>query len=242
MDINKPITNPKLLEIIREMKQGAQKEEFFWEEIYKSNFLCPINIKEGNQKNVLNKETYLNLVSIKDEKNNNFLIAFTDWQELRKWQKNKNQKALILTYEKFQEIISKNKNLYQGLVINPFSDNLVLNRKLVVDSQKKIQKISNGTTIMLGIPKEIPEGMINALNSYFIKEKNVNKAYLLWMVEADDSGFLLVLDVNISKPQLFDAIGKICNPFLKKQQLNMVFANSNLGQLAIKEDAPFYER
>ncbi len=47
MDINKPIANPNLVNVIREIKQGNIKEESFWKEILKAKFLCPINMGTG---------------------------------------------------------------------------------------------------------------------------------------------------------------------------------------------------
>ena len=41
MDINKPNTNPNLVNVIKAIKQGNKKEELFWEEIFKAKFLCP---------------------------------------------------------------------------------------------------------------------------------------------------------------------------------------------------------
>ncbi len=36
MDINKPITNPNLVNVIKEIKRGNKEEELF-----KAKFLCP---------------------------------------------------------------------------------------------------------------------------------------------------------------------------------------------------------
>lgn len=84
MDINKPITNPNLVNVIKEMKQGNKEEELFWEEIFKAKFLCPINMKIGkttqkeNHKIVLGEETSIVLLSVDNEQSEHFLMAFTD--------------------------------------------------------------------------------------------------------------------------------------------------------------------
>lgn len=38
--------------------------------------------------------------------------------------------------------------------------------------------------MLIGIPAEYPTELINNLCIYFDKEKSVDKAFLLWMVEA----------------------------------------------------------
>ena len=50
MDINKPITNPNLVNIIKEIKKGNKEEELFWEEFFKAKFVCLVN-DEPNPKN-----------------------------------------------------------------------------------------------------------------------------------------------------------------------------------------------
>lgn len=47
MNINKPITNPNLVNVIKEIKRGNEKEELFWKEIFKARFLCPIIMEMG---------------------------------------------------------------------------------------------------------------------------------------------------------------------------------------------------
>lgn len=64
MNINKPVTNPDFVNVMREMKQGKKMDELFWKEIFKAKFLCPVNMEFGNtsqkenQKIVLGEGTF----------------------------------------------------------------------------------------------------------------------------------------------------------------------------------------
>ena len=248
MDINKPITNPNLVNAIEEIKQGNKKEELFWDEVFKAEFLCPINMEIGkisqkeNYKIVLGEGTSITLLSIDNEQSEHFLMAFTDWEELKKWKQNHDQQTLILSYEDYQGIIIKNDSPYQGMVINPYGQNIVLDRQMLTNTRKNEQIIQKGESVMLGIPKEYPTDMVNKLKEYFVKMQNVDKAHLLWMVRDKESSYLLVLDSKISPQQLFPLIGQICQPFLNGKLLDMVLANSGLGKSAIEGQAPFFVR
>lgn len=248
MDINKPITNPNLVNVIKEIKQGNKEGELFWEEIFKAKFLCPIKMEIGKttQKEkhqiVLEEETSVALLSIANERSEHFLMAFTDWDELKKWNQDHNQQALILSYEDYQGIIIKNDSAYQGMVINPFGENIVLDRQIMSNTRKSEHIIQKGESVMIGIPKEYPTDMVNKLKEYFAKMQNVEKAYLLWLVRGKESSYLLVLDSPISPQQLFPPIGQICQPYLKGKLLDMVLANSGLGKCAIEGQTPFFIR
>ena len=248
MDINKPITNPNLVNVIKEIKQGNKEGELFWEEIFKAKFLCPIKMEIGKttQKEkhqiVLEEETNVALLSIANERSEHFLMAFTDWDELKKWNQDYNQQALILSYEDYQGIIIKNDSAYQGMVINPFGENIVLDRQIMNNTRKREHIIQKGESVMIGIPKEYPTDMVNKLKEYFAKMQNVEKAYLLWLVRGKESSYLLVLDSPISPQQLFPPIGQICQPYLKGKLLDMVLADSGLGKCAIEGQTPFFIR
>ena len=248
MDINKPITNPNLVNVIKEIKQGNKEGELFWEEIFKAKFLCPIKMEIGKttQKEkhqiVLEEETNVALLSIANERSEHFLMAFTDWDELKKWNQDYNQQALILSYEDYQGIIIINDSAYQGMVINPFGENIVLDRQIMNNTRKREHIIQKGESVMIGIPKEYPTDMVNKLKEYFAKMQNVEKAYLLWLVRGKESSYLLVLDSPISPQQLFPPIGQICQPYLKGKLLDMVLADSGLGKCAIEGQTPFFIR
>lgn len=246
MDINKPITNPNLVNAIKAIKQGNKEEELFWKEIFKAKFLCPINMenekitKKENHKIVLGEGTSIALLSIDNKQREHFLMAFTDWGELKKWRQHHAQQTLVLSYEDYQEIIIKNDSVYHGMVINPFGENIVLNRQMLSNTRKNEHIIQKGESVMIGIPKKYPADMLNKLKEYFAKIQNVEKAYLLWMVRGKESSYLLVLDSKISPQQLFPPIGHICQPFLKGKLLDMVLANSGLGKGAIEGQTPFF--
>lgn len=246
MNIDQPITNEALVDIIGKVKQNEVREELFWKEIFKAKFLCPVimniakNLQNDNSTIVLEEGTNISLLSIDNSQGEHFLMAFTDWNEVRKWKQEENQQTLVLTYEDYQGIILKNDSPYHGVVINPFGENVVLSRQLMINTRGNEHTLQKGETVMLGVPKEYPSDMINKLKEYFTSTQNVDKAYLLWMVQGETSSYLLVLDTRTSPQRLFPAVGQVCQPYLNGKLLDMVLVDSNLGKIAIEEQAPFY--
>lgn len=45
MNINEPITNDKLVDIMKRLKQNNATKEDFFEELFKAKFLCPIKME-----------------------------------------------------------------------------------------------------------------------------------------------------------------------------------------------------
>ena len=97
MDINKPVTNPELVNVIRGLRRGENSESEFWTAVFRARFLCPVNMNLGktsqkrDQKTELGEGTQIALLSLTDEHGQPFLMAFTDWDELRKWSQMKDQ-------------------------------------------------------------------------------------------------------------------------------------------------------
>lgn len=144
MDINTPITNEILVDIIRKVKQNEVGEELFWEEIFKAKFLCPVKMNIGEKVQsedneiVLEQGSNISLLSIDNSQGEHFLMAFTDWNEVTKWRQEENQQTLILKYEDYQKILMKNDSPYHGMVINPFGENVVLSKQLMINTNENL--------------------------------------------------------------------------------------------------------
>ncbi len=248
MEVNKAVTNPKLLDAIREMKVDSSKEKQFFKELSQARFLCPAKIdlknspqdEEGNV--IAQGGSRISLISISDNSGKNYLLAFTDWKELEKWNKFKRQQALILPYEDYQGIILENSVSYEGVVINPYSDNVVLNKEMIKNLGSQNIKVEKGESVMIGLPKDYPTKMVEMLKSYFKEAKVVNEAYLLWMARGKDLSYLLVLDSEIPPQKLYPKVGELCQPYLKDKSLDMVPLRSDFGKNAIKNQQPFYKK
>lgn len=246
MNINKPITNPKLLNAIEEMKKDNNKEQSFVNELFKAKFLCPAwvelkNSVKGNKGQItVGEGSTISLMSIDDQQGKHFLMAFTDWEEIRKWNKEVNIQTIILTCKDYQQILTKDDSSYGGFVVNPYGANIMLNKEILENIHSNEMVVQAGESVMIGEPKDYPKDMAEKLKETFADIVDIRSAYLLWMVRNSETSYLLVLDANGNEQKLFPVVGKICKSCLKGNFIDMVSFSSQFGQSAVKNQTPFY--
>lgn len=246
MDINKPITNPRLLNAIEEMRKDNTKEQFFVNELFKANFLCPAKVelknseKGGKGQITLGEGSTIALTSIDDQQGKHYLMAFTDWEEIGKWSREENIQTIILICEEYQQILNKEDSPYAGFVINPYGANIMLNKDLLNGIHPSEMIMQVGESVMIGEPKDYPTDMVEKLKQMFKDIKEIRGAYLLWMARNNETSYLLVLNANGNEQKFFPVVGEICQPYLKGNFIDMVPYSTQFGQRAVENQKPFY--
>lgn len=246
MDINKPITNPKLLNAIEEMRKDNKKERFFINELLKAKFLCPAkvelknSVKDEKGQLIVGEGSTIALTSIDDQQGKHYLMAFTDWKEIGKWSQEENLQTIILTCEDYQKFLTKEDSPYAGFVINPYGANIMLNNEILENIHSNEMTMQAGESVMIGEPKDYPTEMVRKLKQMFKDIKEIRCAYLLWMARNNETSYLLVLDANGNEQKLFPVVGEICKPYLKGNFIDMVPFSSQFGQRAVENQKPFY--
>ncbi|MEM5817639.1 MAG: enhanced serine sensitivity protein SseB [Desulfitobacterium hafniense] len=240
------ISNPNLLSAIRLMRANSSKEPQFFEALHQAKFLCPVRVdtrslpKNPDGNAVLNSDSLISLVSISDSSGAHYLMAFTDRNELAKWNHGSYQQTIVYKFEDYQAVLTYGDTPYQGVVLNPFSDNIVLGKEIFAGGDTPFQTVKGNESIMIGQPKDYPTRMVEKLKQYFRSNRLVDTAYLLWMVRDQEAGYLLVLGTTASPQKLFPLIGELCKPYLNEKPLDMVLLNSTFGQSAVQDQHPFY--
>jgi len=244
MDMNEPVENLELVNKIREYtkSQSDEDEKVLREELLKAKFLSPIKVEvekeEFKGKQALEQDAKFNLINIQDNKDNSYLPVFTDWIEMEKW--NKDEKAIVLTFEDYAKIATNNQELV-GIVINPYGENLVLDREVIVNIVSGKAVMRKGESVAIGLPRDYPEEMVQALKRYFDEFKKIKSAYLLWMVRNGEQSYLLVLDSDEKPEMIYPKIGDVCKPYLNGIFVDMIPLTSSLGISATENQQPFYK-
>jgi len=240
------ISNPNLLTAIRLMRADSSKEPQFFEALHQAKLLCPVQVdtrsipKNPDGSTVLNSDSPISLVGISDSSGAHYLMAFTDRNELAKWNQGRHQQTIIYTFDDYKAVLTSGDTPYQGVVLNPFGDNIVLGKALFSAGNAPFQTTKSNESIMIGQPKDYPTRMVEKLKQYFHSNRFVDTAYLLWMVRGQEAGYLLVLGTAVSPQKLFASIGELCKPYLGEKPLDMVLLSSAFGQSAIQDQQPFY--
>jgi len=247
IDVNKPVTNPELVKAMNDFlkEKSAEKEFILIEEITKANYLTPIIFKGEIEGGLLKKDSTLSLKLITNNSNESFFLAFTDWDELSKWS-NEREQTLISTYDDLRHMVLNSDDI-KGFVINAFNQNFVITPEVMeyFSHRKSEIVIKENTRITLGQPANYPYEMINALSSFFKKNKEIESAYVFLAHKDGDQkpNLLLVIDFTGDKAVLFPKIASVAQDFLcENEYIDMIPLNSSFGKDAIKDSTPFYKR
>ncbi|MBD5498785.1 MAG: enhanced serine sensitivity protein SseB [Lachnospiraceae bacterium] len=258
VDVNKPLENFRLNVLLKETKENQTEtgmNMLFEEIVMNAHFLSVIFLSELPKPNedgtaTFQKNTTMQMPMLSSAGGKHFYPVFTDHNELAKWQKMEKPNTLILTFDDYAAFLEKNEQA-EGIVINPFSDNFVLNRKLMahLKTQKDLRtkgvsrnKITKDTKVMVGEPKEYPTEMVEALQAHMKGVPAIERAWLRLMMKDNVQSFLVVVDFAGNREEIFGQIAAVARPHLKNIYLDMIPYQDGFGKKAVENVEPFYQK
>jgi hypothetical protein len=259
VDVNKPVENPKLRELFEQWRQEKTDDilnQVFEEIVIRAHFLSVIMLSEEPESSGEGTATFKQgavmqfpMLTTQDEKQ--FYPAFTDWGELAKWQSIAvPPKTLILSFDDYVHMVLEGTNV-DGVMINPFGDNFLLDRSLLthLKTQKDLntkgvsqQVVTKETKVLLGEPKEYPTAMVAAISDYLWKRPEVQRAWLRLMIRDNEQSYLLVAEFAGDKDSLFGGIAGAARQYLNGMYIDMVPYQNGFGKDAVEGVKPFYEQ
>ena len=110
----------KVAMITFKLQDDQESEEYFKNELTKGYFLLPtIDDKKTDE---------FTFILLSDQNNNNYFQVYTDLDEYNKWSNSENSKNLVLNFDELTNIIISSGDEVKGLVLNPFNENIVLDK------------------------------------------------------------------------------------------------------------------
>ena len=184
-----------------------------------------------------------------------YLPVYTDWTELRKgkaYAENKDVKTLVVSFDEITNIIGgKNGIITDGIVVNVSGNQLMISPRNVLSMKEHKEYLNTGhvrhvvqkdTKVTLGDPAEFPEELAEAAVKYAQGHPEINAFWLKLMISEEERSFLLVVDFNGARQDLFHELGDAAAPFLPKgYYLDMVSLGDSIGQQAATGE-PYYKR
>ncbi len=279
VDVNTPITNPELVKAINDMQQdnSPEKQDRMIDEVMKAHFITPVTVSpepehhhdhcdchdhhhhdhcdchdHDHDHTTLKEGTTISFFAIKDSAGQAFFLAFTDWDELYKWQNNEHQQTLIVTFDDISGMLLQENSRWDGFVINPYGESIVFDiadvKALKAEKEKRAnggvveQVIEKETIVQLGEPLVYPGDMLKAICAHLKKKKNVKAAYLRLMMKDDEQSYLVVVDFTGDRRETFDGIGKAAWEHLNGMYIDLVPFDTDFGRQAAAGVEPFYRR
>lgn len=233
MDSIEDIDNSELIKIIEDLQiePEIKTPDMLYDTLLNTQLLIPAIIKNDNK---------IDIIKIKNRKGEEFLAGFTDKKNL-----NLNSEpadGVVFTMENYLEVIKSNSSI-SGIVINPYSNNLVLTRS----NLKYIENLLNikkNNEIVVGLPSNYPQNLVDTLSEYFESntEIGVKKAFLLQIIKANQPSLLIVVDVDIDEESDFlQKLGSITKPLLVEDQVaDLILFDNDFGRDITSGYDPFY--
>lgn len=132
------------------------------------------------------------------------------------------EQLIKMPYDKLKYLIIDSGVEINGIVINPFEENIVLDRKImeVVDAQTMgmtLKRKAHQTKVNFRRPEYVPKGLIEALRLFFKKEIHVDFAWLLLSrdEEQEREHWMLLMDFQGQKIELFPKIADLMKRYMK---------------------------
>lgn len=247
VNVNEPVENPKLVDAINTLitESNNLNENVFISELENAHFLTPMRFDGKIENGVVKKNSTMSLHLITDKNEKSYFMAFTDWDELRKWNK-EYVETLILTYRDLAEMITQDKVNVCGFTINPLGQNIIITNDIVAYFQNKRTQITieEEEKVLIGEPATYPSDMIESLKKLFEKTKTISSAFLVYIFyENKNQGNLLLIIDSASSREIFPVIGSHAQGFLSEgEYIDIVELDSEFGRKASKDFKPFYKR
>lgn len=248
------IENEKLKEAIKRIRveKDLKSEQILLDEIKKAKYICPCifdeeAIKDNNGNMVIDANTKIQFVMLRNNEIDFYFPAFTDFNEFESWFKNQDKpKSLVFDWKMYGDMIFGDKKAL-GFVINPGSENLIVNKNILLKLQKdelpvKVQEAQKIAIKEIG-KEEYPAELVGNLLEYFDSSDYVLQAFIGKYNDIDDNSYVIVVEFEgILESKLFNNISKVASPYLKGHYLDLINYESATGFKAISHLKPFYSK
>lgn len=228
MKTNKEIRNDelKISMITLKLQNDKESEDIFIENLRKAYFLIPAVDDD--------KKDELTFMLLCDQNNNNYFQAYTDMDEYSKWSDSKKSKNFVLKFDELASIIVSSEDEVKGLAINPFSENIILDKDFL-DKTFKMDKI------FIEEEKDCPNKIKNVIKKTLKKYEKIDKAYLMNIQKNSIPGYLLIIDSKIkNKKKLYDEIGNDITNNIDQLNLDIISSTDEIAKDLIENKKAFY--
>ncbi|ANK59911.1 enhanced serine sensitivity protein SseB C-terminal domain-containing protein [Loigolactobacillus backii] len=254
--LTKPTTNPQLEQYFRLLRSKPRDEAGLIEQIFRyialnGRFLVVIateaEINEQTTMLTMKKDEKFSFPLLTNTANETMLPVFSNWDELRKWQKRPSDKALVVDFEDIATMVLEGTDA--GFSLDPFTENFVVYRQQVkhMHDQKNIEQhghvtqvIKKDAAVEIGEPADYPTEMVAELAAQLPAIKEVKAVWLRWWVRDDEGSYLLLLNYTGNRAQLYPKIGKIVTPYLRGHYIDIMESQSFSD--VIEKVEPIYTR
>ncbi|MCL2136993.1 MAG: enhanced serine sensitivity protein SseB [Coriobacteriia bacterium] len=250
IDVNQPLENPELVAAISTVNnEPNQKNELALVDLLvEAHFLLPISdvggLPSANDQGeiVLESDTKVSFVLIADASSRQWLAGFTDWQALRAWRVNPEEKTWVMPFDDVTAMVLDNAAL-QGFVLNYGSETLYFTKEQIthLKARKSMLMQESSSEAPQGAPGEKPSELVVAVSTVLMGIPEVSRAWLTLMQTKEGPSFVIVLDTASMDRSVFDKVGNTAARFLPAGIfLDIIPYSERFAADAVAGKKPFY--
>ncbi len=141
--LNNPVTNPALVAALEDMQinPGNETNDKLMVELNKAKYLLPLlsdemNVSEADENGKVNieKGSLIKIITYSGTDGNIYLPLFTDWDVIKNYFDNPVDTFVLPATDAWEFTLKADK--YHGIIINPGSNDLLLNKERIQYLQK----------------------------------------------------------------------------------------------------------
>lgn len=211
--------------------------------VMNTTFIAPVQLGESS-----GDEQSVTFRLIQSPQGVRYFPVFTSSEDLETWEELGKTDTVHMTFDGYAELIKGNEAL-GGIAVNPFSDNWMVDRRLVLQWYEHKSLILNGYanhTVTSDSKYEFIELSSDELRDNLIataKNQPKIKSIRLRGINLDGKeGFIAVVDVESDPNDVFPELGNAARDLLGDKQLHIVLFDSDFGKLAAEGVEPIYSK
>ena len=247
------VRNDALKEAMRTLHETRTKDNEIrmFEELQKAMFLVPVRF-EGNQGSL---KAHFIMISTPDKKN--FFPVFTDAQEAERMAMPEGQKREFLgrTLKEFEPIFKDTRGQAAGIVVNPFSENILLQRDLIskLNTQKasavsgapvnaKKGEVPQELPVRFDEPRVYPTALVNAVYEACRSIPEVSRVWYKQMLIGPNVNHGLIVETEKFTQELGEKLKAAAEPFSKGVPVQVLKLTPELDKNVIKDAVALYDQ
>ncbi len=222
--------------------------------VMKAEFVCAVTftpkpVKESDGTFKIDDKAKISFMLLENEKFGKIFPVFTDESELEKCGAFSDYYTIITDFDYVSGVIADG-GVCEGMMINPFDDNMFISRNAVSKWREKKQILKTGranhlvtgnTPVDVYTPNPYPLQLSNKLCEIAKNIPEVNSLWLRGITLNGDKGYLLVINAP-QADRFYDVFGIAGKDFIGKFPLHIVPLNGDLGRKATLNVLPIYSK
>lgn len=234
----------------REMQDKTEEEQveilnrLINELVMNAMFISPVTFPNGHEAGDVT------FAMVRNQDDVGYFPLFSNSEELGKWQGMEQSETVQLPFDRYADMLNARSG-FGGIVVNAFTDNFIVERKLVQEwyEQKQLAVQGHATHAITGdtkyeffAPDPYP---IQVSGKLCEAAKGLAEVSRLWLrgVKLDGKdAYLVVVDHSGDRQTVLTALGESAKDFLNGMSLHVVQLQKGFAEEAVENVLPIYTK